>query len=113
MINSPERVCKIAEMWKTIWVRTPIIPGYTDSEKNISCIARFIRQNLSNTTRYDLIAFNVVCVHRYNRLGIPLELDGVNLVTRDTMACLAKVAQGEGLEFVHWSVMTRADKEIP
>ena len=100
-------------MRKAIWVRTPIIPGYTDNEENISCIARFISQNLSRATRYDLIVFNVVCVPKYNRLGIPWELDGVNLVTRDTMASLEKVARDEGLEFVHWSGITRADKEIP
>jgi len=80
-------------MRKAIWVRTPIIPGYTDNEENISCIARFIRQNLSNTARYDLIAFNVVCVPKYNRFGIPWELDGVNLVTKDTMERSAKVAR--------------------
>lgn len=102
---------KIAEMGKKIWVRTPIIPGYTDDEENVRRVARFIRQNLPGTIRYDLIAFNVICVPKYYRLGITWALDGVNLVQKEKMEGLAQAARHEGLEFVHWSGMTRKSEE--
>jgi pyruvate formate lyase activating enzyme len=102
---------KMTEMGKTIWVRTPIIPGYTDDEENIKRVAHFIKHNLPTTMRYDLIAFNFVCVPKYNILGILWELDGVKLVTKDSMERLATVARNEGLPFVHWSGMTRMDQE--
>jgi hypothetical protein len=49
---------------------------------------------------------------KYNRLGIPWELDGVNLVTKDTIERLTKVTRDEGLGFVQWSGMTRMHKEL-
>jgi len=97
---------EIAKVAKPIWVRTPVIPGYTDREDNIGNIARFIRQYLPTVTRYDLLAFNKVCIPKYKRLGLAWELEERDMVTEQTMEKLAHTARDEGLEFVHWSGMT-------
>lgn len=98
---------RIAEKGKSIWVRTPVVPGHTDSEENIRRVARFIRQDLPTTTRYDLLAFNNACGPKYTRLGLTWKLEGVDKVTEETMKRLAEAARGEGLPFVHWSGMTK------
>ena len=100
--------CRMSSTGKPIWVRTPVIPGYTDSEPNIRHVARFIKQSLHSATRYDLLAFNSGCVAKYTRLGRDWRLNGAELVTEERMEALANAARDEGLEFVHWSGMTKA-----
>ena len=102
---------RIAQSGKPIWVRTPVIPGYTDTEDNIRNIARFIRQRLTTATRYDLLAFNNICIPKYSRLGLVWDLEGVNTLPVETMEELSQAARDEGLEFVHWSGMTGGEKK--
>lgn len=101
---------RVAELGKEIWVRTPIIPGYTDSESNVRRISRFILEHLPTVTRYDLLAFNKLCVPKYARLGLPWQLEGVDMVTTKTMDTLSAVARAEGLGNVRWSGMTKPDE---
>ena len=101
---------EIAKMEKPIWVRTPVIPGYTDSEENIRRIAGFIKQDLPTVERYDLLAFNKVCSPKYRRLGHTWDLEDAEQMTEEGMQDLADVAMREGLDFVHWSGMTKIKK---
>jgi pyruvate formate lyase activating enzyme len=97
----------IAKMGKPIWVRTPIIPKYTDSEENIRRIARFIKHNLPTVERYELLAFNKACSTKYQRLGLVWELEGEDLIPEEKMEKLADAAREEGLQFVSWSGMAK------
>ena len=97
---------------KPIWIRTPIIPGYTDGEENIRRIARLVRA-LPTVQRYDLLAFNNTCVGKYRRLGRSFPLSNEELVSEEKMNRLADVAASEGLGFVHWSGMTRRPAATP
>jgi pyruvate formate lyase activating enzyme len=101
---------RVADLDKEIWVRTPIIPGYTDSEGNVRSVARFILKHLSTATRYDLLAFNNLCATKYERLGLQWQLAGVDMVTTKTMEILSGVARSEGLGNVHWSGMTKSEE---
>jgi len=103
---------EISRTGKPIWVRTPVIPGYTDSEVNIRRVARFIKQSLHSVTRYELLAFNNGCVAKYTRLGRDWSLNGADLVSEERMEFLANEARDEGLEFVRWSGMTKARKPV-
>jgi len=99
--------CEIAKLGKPMWIRTPVIPGYTDGEENIRGIARFIKHNLPTAERYDLLAFNNTCSAKYRRLGHQWPLEGLDLLTAEAMESLADIARGEGLDIVHWSGMVR------
>jgi pyruvate formate lyase activating enzyme len=104
---------EISKAGKPIWVRTPIIPGVNDSVENIRQTAWFIRENLSTVERYDLLAFNNTCASKYQRLGINWNLENEGLIPEGTMEDLAGAAKAEGLNFVHWSGLTRmGEKEI-
>jgi pyruvate formate lyase activating enzyme len=51
-------------------IRTPIIPGATDTAENITAIARFIAAELADVfERWELCAFNNLCKDKYARLG--------------------------------------------
>ena len=98
-----ENVSAIAKSGKPVWVRTPIIPGYTDSDANIGAIARFIKASLPNAVRYDLIAFNNTCEAKYQRLGRTWSLAEEALASEEHMEKLVRCAEAAGLDFVRWS----------
>jgi pyruvate formate lyase activating enzyme len=101
-----ENARRISKLGKPMWVRTPIVPGYTDTIENISQVARFIRENLPTAERYDLLAFNNTCAAKYNRLGLIWRLEGKGLIREELMEELAATARNEGLDFVYWSGLT-------
>ncbi len=99
---------KVSQKGKPIWVRTPIIPGYTESVENIRKTAGFIKRNLPTAVRYDILAFNNYCASKYSNLDMAWALDGAELIPAETMETLAETAMGEGLAFARWSGLTRA-----
>jgi pyruvate formate lyase activating enzyme len=102
-----ENARRISKTGKPLWVRTPIVPGVNDLVENIRQTSRFIRENLPTVERYDLLAFNNTCASKYQRLGINWNLEQEGLIPEEHMEQLANTAKSEGLEFVHWSGLTR------
>ena len=94
-----------------IWVRTPIIPGHTDTRENIAGVARFIAENMPNVERYDLLAFNNLCTGQYERLGIPFALKDAALMRAEDMGELGAAAEEAGAPNVHTSGATRLEEE--
>jgi len=97
----------ISNTGKPLWVRTPVIPGCTDSEENIREISRFIKDELPSVERYDLLAFNNTCGSKYRRLDLRWEFEGEPLLTSGEMESLARVAGVSGVRNVQWSGATR------
>ena len=97
----------VTESRKPVWIRTPIIPEHTDDEENIRAIARFVLGSMPTVERYDLLAFNRMCIDKYSLFGLEYPLKDYDLMTKDRMEHLAQVAREEGLENVFWSGMTK------
>ncbi len=97
----------LAQSGKPVWIRTPVIPGYTDDEDNIRAIARFIVEKMPNVERFDLLAFNRMCTDKYTLFGLEYPLKDAELMTEETMEHLAAVAREEGVPYVAWSGMTK------
>jgi pyruvate formate lyase activating enzyme len=102
-----ENARKISKTGKPMWIRSPVIPGVNDSLENIKQTARFIKGNLPTAERYDLLAFNNTCASKYQRLGLNWNLENEGLVPEETIEKLAGAVKEEGLDFVHWSGLTR------
>lgn len=86
-----------------MWIRTPVIPGFTDSDENIREIAKFIRRSLPSVVRFDLLAFSNLCTSKYERLGRVFEMAGKKALSSERMESLAETARREGLGRVTWS----------
>jgi pyruvate formate lyase activating enzyme len=86
-----------------MWVRTPVIPGYTDADENIREIARFIRKSLPSVQRYDLLAYSNLCRSKYERLGRNFGMGDTGALGRERMEKLAETARREGISRVTWS----------
>ena len=62
---------RTAAAGKTIWIRTPLIPGATDQLENILAIGGLIASELDRVVeRWELCAFNNLCRDKYRRLGM-------------------------------------------
>lgn len=76
-----------------LWVRTPIIPGATDSEDNITAIAEFIHTELiGEVERWELCMFNRAASSKYEALGVEWNYrhtPSVNIETREYLIKLA------------------------
>lgn len=75
-----------------LWIRTPIIPGYTDDDGNIAAIGAFIRAELPAVERWELLAYTNLGRPKYHRLGLPYALEDVPLLTSERMEQLLAVA---------------------
>lgn len=105
-----DNALEVTGMGKPMWVRTPVIPGYSDDEENIRNIACFVRENLPTVERYDILAFNNTCGAKYRRLDRVFPLAGEGLVTEAKMQRLATVAEVEGLSMAHRSGATAREE---
>jgi pyruvate formate lyase activating enzyme len=94
-----------------LWIRTPLIPGATDSEANLSAIGRYLADQLDGTvSRWELCAFNNLCRDQYTRLGLEWTYAKTPLMTCDELVHCEQVARSSGFhpELVHATGATRS-----
>jgi pyruvate formate lyase activating enzyme len=94
---------------KIFWIRTPVIPGATDTAENIRGIGDFISANLHGTVaRWELCAFNNLCRDKYKRLAMDWRFADTELPQRALMEELARIARGRVTpSIVCWSGSTK------
>jgi pyruvate formate lyase activating enzyme len=97
-----------------IRIRTPIIPGVTDTEENISAIGRFIATYMNDEIfEWELCSFNNLCASKYARLGMKWDFDGVPLMRAQRMEALTEAAKKSGPdpEKILWTGSTRTETQ--
>ena len=90
-----------------IWVRTPIIPGATDTDDNIRGLAGIVRDRVD---KWELCAFNNLCRDKYERLGRTWDFRDAELMTRTRMEELTALAIACGAPETMWSGMTALEQ---
>jgi pyruvate formate lyase activating enzyme len=90
-----------------MWVRTPVVPGYTDNEENVAALAAFIAGRVPVVQRWDLLAYTNLGQPKYQRLDFPYALEDTDLPSRERMERLAAVAAKGGVRNARWSGATR------
>lgn len=82
-----------------LWVRTPLVPGTTDTEENIAGIGRFLSSRLAGAVaRWELCAFNNLARDKYRRLGRRWEFENAELLAADELDRLSDVARRSGVD---------------
>jgi pyruvate formate lyase activating enzyme len=102
-----ENARRIAAAGVPMWIRTPVIPGYTADSANIAAIGDFIAAELPAVQRWDLLAYTNLGQPKYHRLGHRYALEGVPLLTREQMESLHAVAL-QRVPVAVWSGATRS-----
>jgi len=103
------RLARHAQLQKPsfqLWIRTPLIPGCTATEKNIKNIGAFIGKNLNSAiARWELCTFNNLCLHKYEGLGLDWKFKKAPLLSAAEAQALADAARRSGAnpEIIHLS----------
>ena len=68
---------------KLLWIRTPLIPGATYTQANLTGISAWLAANVGSTaTRWELCAFNNLCRDKYTRLDQEWLFNQTDLMTQ-------------------------------
>ena len=98
---------KCEQTGKRIWVRTPVIPGATDTDENIRALAGVVR---GRAEKWELCAFNNLCRDKYERLGKAWDFKNAKLMTRSRMEELTALAVEAGSPVAVWSGSTALEE---
>jgi pyruvate formate lyase activating enzyme len=83
---------------KTLWIRTPLIPGTTANRETVERIGDFILKNLGNQVhRWELCAFNNLCRDKYRRLGMEWQHAATPLMSKQELLDLEQIAKNTGV----------------
>ena len=102
-----------ANGYPNMWIRTPIIPGATNTKYNIRGIGRFIADNIEDCIqKWELCAFNNLCRDKYDRLDMDWDYKDSSLLTRTEMEEIYEEAKSSGVNpgIVEWSGSTKLEK---
>lgn len=59
-----------------VWVRYVLVPGYTDDQEHLHRLGQFL-QPMKNVTKLEIQPYHKLGVHKYEVLGWPYQLEGV------------------------------------
>ena len=83
----------------SLWVRTPLVPGATATQKNISEIGKLISRSAEGVVqRWELCAFNNLCRDKYIRLGKEWDYAQTPLMGKEELEQLLACAQRSGAD---------------
>ena len=91
-----------------LWIRTPLIPGCTADEANLTALATFIHDELPTVQRWDLLAYTNLGEPKYRRLDRPYALAGTPLPSQAEVEALHALAQAR-VPVAVWSGAVREE----
>lgn len=86
-----ENLKRINELGIPTWIRTPVVPGYTDQESNIEGIAKLISET-ECVKVWDMLPYHGFGEKKYNELGIGYALHDISRPSEEKMKKLREIA---------------------
>ena len=77
-----------------VWIRHVIVPGITDDDNYLYQLGYFIG-SLSNLKALDALPYHTMGVDKYEKLGIPYPLAGVQAPSRERAENARRILRGE------------------
>lgn len=72
----------LAEIQKPIWIRHVLVPERNDYDEYLIRLDEFVRQ-LGNVKRFEVLPYHTLGTFKWEELGIPYKLEGINPPTAD------------------------------
>ena len=92
ILNNLESMAKL----KSVVVRIPLVPGYTDSKANIEASGQFLSH--IGVSRVDVVPYHQLGVGKYERLGKKYALSGVEAMSDERTEICMQILERYGLE---------------
>ncbi len=93
-----------------LWIRTPIIPGATDTIENLTAIGEFLRE-IDGIERHELCAFNNLCRDKYRRLDLNWQFAEAELIPTAHMQALWQACkEASGLQETYFTGALRREE---
>ncbi len=80
----------LSEKGIPMWVRYVLVPGYTDDEGDIQKLKEFL-DTLKNVQKVEVLPYHSMGRVKYEKLGIPYTLDGVEAPTKESVLNAKKI----------------------
>lgn len=88
--GSDEFIEAINNANKKVWIRHVVVPGITDSVANIIALSKVIKR-INNVENIELLPYHTLGVNKYETLGIPYKLQGVEPMDKEELNNLEKL----------------------
>jgi pyruvate formate lyase activating enzyme len=92
-----ENARRVAESGIELIIRTPVIPGFNDTEEEILAISRFAA-SLPGVKEHHLLPYHRLGQDKYDGLGRAYSMKGIEPPSRERMEYLLSVAERSGLK---------------
>lgn len=66
----------LSERGTRMWIRRVLIPGWTDSAKELTALGEFI-QELASVDKVEVLPYHRMGLYKWRQLGIPYPLEGI------------------------------------
>jgi pyruvate formate lyase activating enzyme len=77
-----------------LWIRTPLIPGATATRDNLTALGYYLSNEIADgVERWELCAFNNLCLDQYTRLGLEWAYAQTPLMTADELDECEQIAK--------------------
>lgn len=93
-----ENVLKLDELNIPVIVRTPLIPGATDSTENIENIANYIK-GMKNLFRYEILNFNPLGEGKYKALDAENEFESARPFNEENLERIREILNKTGISY--------------
>ena len=80
--NILEMARRMSDMGVRMWIRQVLVPGGSDNDETLKRTREFI-DTLKTVDRVEVLPYHTLGVFKYEELGIPYRLEGVNAPTED------------------------------
>lgn len=88
---------RLARLGRPAWLRFVLLPGWTDDPGEIDAVAGFLAE-LGNFERVDMLPFHQMGRFKWQKLGIPYQLDDVEPPSQEQVASACARFRAAGLE---------------
>lgn len=79
---------------KHMWIRKVLVPGLTDSEKELTSLRDFVK-TLKTVDRFEVLPYHTLGLSKWKKLGLPYTLEGVKPPTKEELARANQILETE------------------
>lgn len=72
----------LSKIGKPVWIRHVLVPGLTDIDEDLTELGKFVRDNLTNVERFEVLPYHTMGEFKWRELGIKYPLEGVKPPTK-------------------------------